>query len=153
MHTTTEAWDYQGNWLNQFPQNTRGTIMNLFCYAVRDNCETESEVLQRVEYQALRHRGRNSYSHLTDEWLNKLIDALLQEEAGDLAAHILWRERLPQADRERLKSQASKPHIASYMSQQAPTEKQLKYLRSLGCKETPTSKQEASEWIDARVSR
>lgn len=149
---TIETWDYQGEWLNQFPQNTRSTIMNLFCYAVRDGCETDMEVLQRVEYQALRRRGRNNSSYLTDEWIGRLVEALLQEEAGDLANHILWRERLPQADRERLKAEAGKSHIAAYMSQQPPTEKQLKYLRSLGCKETPKSKQEASEWIDARVS-
>jgi hypothetical protein len=153
MNTHTDNWDYQGDWLNYFPRNTHSTIINLFCYAVREGCETEMEVLQNVEYQARRRRGRNNSSCLTDEWIDKLVIQLLDEEAGNLAAHILWRERLPQDERAKLKAKAGSVHVAAYMAQHPPTEKQLSYLRRLGCKETPKSRQEASEWIDARVGK
>ncbi len=153
MSTLTKTWDYQGEWMNRFPQNTRSTIMNLFCYAVRDGHSSPLAVLQQVEYQALRRKGRYSDSCLTDEWLDELVAALEGDEARAVAEHVIWREGLPPEEKARLKAQSGKAYIAAYMADQPPTEKQLHYLRSLGCREAPQSKKEASEWIDQWLNK
>jgi hypothetical protein len=148
-----ETWDYQGEWLNQFPQNTRSTIMNLFCYAVRDGHDRALLVIQHVEYQLLRRKGPRNDSCLTNEWIDKVIAALVQDEAKEVAEHVLWRERLPDETKKRLKASKGVSFMFAKMEQEEPSEPQLKYLVALGCSDKPKTKKEASDLIEIWIAK
>jgi len=142
------SWNYDGKFLTRYPQNTQSTISNLFCHAVRDGMKTVFQVLGEVEYQARRRKGKHNQSYLTDEWLDVLIEHLSDEEAEDFAAFIIERENLTLDEKTKLKEQSGVQYQQQYMAEQPPTDKQLKYLKSLGCETVPETKLEASQLID-----
>lgn len=146
-----EKWDYDGQFLSWYPRAAQSTVANWFCYAVRDGATMVHQILQQVEYQAIRRKGRASEA-VTEEVLDQLIDDLNSDEARDFAAFILWRESLPVEEKTRLKAESGKQHVNNYMAQEAATGKQLSYLKSLGCKTVPQSKLEASQLIEQHLS-
>lgn len=152
MNTHSEKWDYDGVFLTWYPRAAQGTVANWFCYAVRDGATLRHQVLQQVEYQAMRRRGRATEA-MTEEVLAQLIGDLCSEEAEDFAAFILWRESLSAEEKERLKSAGGASHRDNYMAQEPATEKQKKYLKSLGCPTVPQSKLEASRLIEEHLSK
>lgn len=142
------SWEYDGKFLTDYPPNGRGAITNWFCFAVRDGAKTPREVLTQVEYKVrLRMPEYGDYS-LSNDDLERLLEHLLDPEAEDFAAFIIEREALPNDVRERLKAASGATYQQAYMAAQPPTEKQLSYLRSLGCQEVPTTKLQASQFID-----
>lgn len=40
MTTRFDSWEFKGEFLNKYPRYAQSTIMNLFCYAVRDGFTT-----------------------------------------------------------------------------------------------------------------
>lgn len=144
----TRQWEYDGQYLVQFPKLAHGTIANYFCYAVRDGFTGVGGVLSNVEFQARRRIGRVEGCAVNDEVLETLIASLGSEDAEDFALFILWREQLPPDERTRLKEVSGTTYRNGYMAQQPATEKQIKYLRALGCQAVPQSKLEASQLIE-----
>jgi hypothetical protein len=84
-----------------------------------------------------------------------LVDALREhpEQALDFAQWCIAWERLPAAERQRVKSERAAAHRAAWMAQQEPTAKQLSYLKALGHRGEVTSRQHASQLIDGLLQR
>lgn len=143
------SWNYEGKFLQDYPKAGQGTITNWFCYAVRDGAKTPREVLSQVEYTVQRKMPVSDDYSLSNDDLATLLEHLTDPEAEDFAAFIIEREALPVDVREKLKAASGATYQQAYMAGQPPTEKQINYLKKLGCKETPTSKAHASQLIDA----
>lgn len=141
-------WDYEGSFLQNFDANYTGAIGNIFCQAVRSGAEDVQEVLEYVRRDA-RHKLRSDYgSDSRNQNYQMLLHCLEDAEAYEFAEHILWRENLPADESRRLKEESRREGLNNFMSHQEPTEKQLSYLHSLGCREMPKSKLEASNLIN-----
>lgn len=140
-------WDYEGKFLDPIPANYRGAVGNKFCDVIRGGLSSPTSIVTAVkrEYQA----------HSTNGTAKAVLasGALDSPLALEFAAFLAHRESLPWEEKQKLKEQRDvKPFIREHMKGQPPTDKQLAYLRSLGCKETPQSKAEASELIDRYVN-
>lgn len=133
-------WDAPNNYVMQFNPNFRGIIGHLFCNAVRHGCDDVQSILDWVEQDCMT-RENPVY--------RDVINTLYDGEAWDFAQHMLDRESLPREEQIRLKneSKASNQFVKARMADDVPTDKQLAYLKVLGCKTVPTSKLEASDLI------
>jgi hypothetical protein len=144
-----DSWDYEGQFLEQFPANYRGAVGNEFCKVIRDGAETPKEVLTAV----CAKQTRRGPCELSEMILQKGV--LASEGAYELAEFLLEREALPAEEKYRLKEAAQKANALTYgkakMSAEKPTSRQLSYLESLRCPEIPTTKLRASELIDKYI--
>lgn len=141
-------WDYEGEYLKQFPRLAQGTVANYFCYAVRDGFKQVEAILSDVEYRAQRHKGRSPDNAVNDDVLNLVIASLENDEARRFAEFILWRESLSLAEKTKLKADSNTVYRNEYLSHQPATDKQKAYLCSLGCTVEPESKTHASQLIE-----
>lgn len=151
-------WDYDGAFLEQFPQNYRGVVVNVFCEAVRDGYRTLDGLVQEARARA------SAKVDCPAPWereesldaMTILKRALGDGEGRDLAAHVLWRESLPYAERQRLKKESKRENGVEYakwrMAKLDPTDKQLLYLKRLGCNTVPKTRLEAHDLIDQYVN-
>lgn len=150
-------WEYKGNFLEQFEAARRSYITNIFCYAYRGGNWIEqpkaapakdlTEMLERIRNYC---DARLAEPHITHN--RGILEALLllvgDPEAKEFARHIAKREQLSQADKDRLKTEAQKQFVSKAMQIKPPSEKQVAYLKKLGCSTVPASMQEASELIE-----
>lgn len=134
-----KKWNFSGNFLAEFDTNYAGAIGNIFCQAVRAGAEDADEVLDYVAKHSANRTAQSVY-----RLLNNSLESI---EAREFAEHILWRENLPREVSEKLKNEAKRENLNNLMNVQPPTEKQLSYLKALGCKIEPGSKLEASNLI------
>lgn len=144
-----KQWDYSGSFLEQFEPLARSTVANWFCQSVRnENCWDEEELLLLIQKRC-RETGRYSRvgNALDDDGVALLESVLDTLEAFNFAEFIIWREALPEDEREKLKAKKGQVQLYQAMSDQPPTEKQLAYLRVLRCPVIPETKLEASELI------
>lgn len=134
-------WDAPNDYVMQFTPNFRGIIGHLFCQAAREGCEDVQSILDWVEADCMRREA---------PVYRDVVNTLHTGEAWDFAQHMLDREALPRDEQIKLKnaSKANSDFVKTKMANDEPTEKQLKYLKGLGCKDVPTSKLEASELIN-----
>jgi hypothetical protein len=130
-------WDFNGDYLQQFPKNFTGTIGDRFCRAVRDGCDNPESVLKWI-VRDLRHNDNPVWQAVCASC--KKVDV----GAWDFAQHILDRESLSQEEKQELKA-ASKASFG--WKTEPPTEKQLSYLQALKCPVVPKTKSEASDLI------
>lgn len=128
-------WDYEGEYLKQFPNNFKGTIGDRFCRAVRHGCEDARSVLEWV--------GNDLAGNTNPVW-QAVADSCGQTEAWEFAQHILDRESLSREEKQALKKASKSTTI---WHDGPPSEKQLRYLQVLGCPIVPESKKEASDLI------
>lgn len=156
------TWEYEGEFLNQFPKDYRGAIGHMFCQRIREGARTPQEVIRNL--RMLFQDGHTHWGRLSPAALALIrSNALRTAMAEEFAAFLIERESLPHEERQKLKRDFQIRNGADFarqaMAEQPPTEKQLKYLKALGCKETPRSKLEASDLItrykngDAQESR
>lgn len=131
-------WDYEGEYLKQFDSNYLGAIGNMFCQAVRRGCDDVDSILDYVRRDCL-DRDAPVYG--------RVLHSLGSLDSRHFADHILWREYLPADEAKRLKEESRRESAAKFKTFSEPTEKQLKYLKSLGCDVVPSSMAEASELI------
>jgi hypothetical protein len=134
--------------LDQFPQERRSVIANQFFTAVREGSITVDEVLRSVKGDAIR---RMMFPENRERWntQRQLVALLGTEAAREYVRQVLEREALPPEEKLRLKAERQERFRRDYLRAQTPTEKQLSYLKSLGCKTVPTDRQHASELIEA----
>src|SRR5688572_21206493 len=74
----------------------------------------------------------------------QLLALIENGEAAAFAQQVIERERLPAEEKMRIKKERVEHHRREYMKAQPPTEPQLSFLRSLGCKTTPANRFQAS---------
>lgn len=141
------AFAYSGPYLEQFPKNTRSLIVNMFCFAVRNGARTVDQVLDAVDASAW---GRIVSPYATPERADiqrRVIESLNYDEARAFARFILQRERLTPDEKERRRAVERRVHARQWMEQQPPTERQIAFLKSLGCERQPKNRLEAGELI------
>lgn len=150
-----ESYEYQGKFLDPVPVKNRSMIVNLFCHAARAGCQTAETVLLHVYNTTLRRlRSHEQFASSSQreqiEPIKTLVDLIDNERdlAIEFAEFILKRERLSQVEKDRLKASRSKAYQREYMKGMPPTEKQLAYLKGLGCQTVPSNRAEASELIE-----
>lgn len=152
-------WDYEGEFLNQFLPNMRGTVANWFCYAVRGakgflKADTPEGICVSVHREIERKlRWNDIYSEDQEATYLKGINAVQTNEAVRFAAFILERENLSPEERNKLRDGLGAEHAKERMSQEPPTQKQLDYLQALKCSIVPVSKLEASDLIGQYVKK
>lgn len=129
-------WDYEGDYLEQFDRNYRGAIGNVFCLGVR--LEPENP-LKYVHDYCVDHDHMPIYQ--------QVMDTLTTDGAKDFLAFVERREALPPDVKYQLKIEGKEKGLRTRMAGDAPSEKQLGYLRSLGCRTVPATKLEASDLI------
>ncbi len=127
--------------LEHFKANNRGPVMNLFLFAARNGCRTPEEILLYVQERAGEYAG-GQYSVLPQ------LVRENPEQALALARYALTWETLPDNVKTGIKDARAKEYRAEYMKKQPPTEKQLKYLRSLGYGEEVLNRWEAAQLIE-----
>lgn len=121
-----------------FPAQRRSAIANRFCYAVRAGCDNPFTIVTQALCESRRHRDNETVA---------IIRANL-DAAYEFAAYILERERLPRERRKQIKEQSAALYREEYLKRQGATERQIDYLRALGCKEEVRSKWEAMQLIE-----
>jgi hypothetical protein len=132
--------------LSHFPPERRGYAGNLLLFPVRRGCTDPHQVVGYA-LESAHHRPWNEACLRLLELQEEDPEALL---AG--ARWALWWESLPLLERQRIKAERSETAIERWMAEQPPTEKQLRYLASLGYPgPTPANRLEASRLIDELV--
>lgn len=142
------------DYLAQWPVSKRSLIMNQFLRVIREDGADAPDRLLRWLTTAVHKRLASPYITAEDrEVQQRLLDSLTTENAWAMAQYCLQWESLTTDEKDAIR----KPNIFEYanraMAAQPPTDKQLKYLKALGCEEIPKTKAEASEWIDALVKK
>jgi hypothetical protein len=141
------------NFLAQWPQNKRATIMNQFLRTIREGANAPDQVLRWVDTDA-RKRLESPYCNEAErEAQELLLIEVTSDDGWRMAEYCLWWESLSRDEKTKIKIARGKDYAKQWMATQPPTPAQLKYLKALGCDDLPTTKAQASEWIDAKVSR
>lgn len=149
-----KKWEYEGSFLENFQPHLKGAIGNLFCDTYRRGYYTQPDQLCDAVEEAAALKLRQGYwTGESADALEILLQVIYSLDAQAFAEHIIWRESLPDDERRRLKQEAKAEGAKVWMREQPPTEKQLSYLKSLGCEKTPESKLEASELISELVKK
>lgn len=135
------------SFLESFPAERRSLIANQFHGAVREGASTVGDVIRGVKGDAIR---RMMFPANRERWntQRQLISLLESEEARVYAQEVLDRESLPPEEKQRIKADRSDQYRREYLRAQSPTERQLCFLKSLGCEVMPANRLEASELID-----
>lgn len=141
----------QSFFLDYFPLARRSVIANRFFAAAREGAETVDAVLRQVKAGAILRMVVARREQWSEE--HKLLSVLETEEARVYVQEVLDRESLPQEEKWRAKQERHEHYRRKYLRAQSPTEKQLCFLKSLGCQTTPANRWEASEMIDGHVNR
>ncbi len=136
--------------LDRFPPARRSAIANRFFKAVREGGATTIDlVIQQVKADAI---SRMLFADRQSWNLEREFLTLLEgEEVRVYAQEVLDREVLPPEARLQLKAERSEQYRREYLRAQPTTERQLRFLRSLGSTTLPASRWEASEMIDGHL--
>jgi len=140
----------------------RGPLANIFYqqyrhgappYGYASDAPWTPEVLRRAVMHEITERLRRAYRQDVQaeyekygEWAYRLgrdVPATL-----DFCAYVIWRERLPVEQRQRLKQERTTEHARAWMDEQPVTASQLSYLKSLGYDGPVDSRAHASSLID-----
>lgn len=158
-------WNYDGDFLRQFPSTHTGAVANVFCECFRDGNRDVVSLLVAVKRWAVAHdaeggrftkeyQASESYANGAKAY-RRLVSAVETEEAERFAAFIIWRESLSREEKRRLKEEAEAENRETYirvaMSEKPPTEKQLAYLKRLNVSTVPRTRLEASELIEVAL--
>jgi hypothetical protein len=158
-------WNYDGNFLRQFPSTHTGAVANVFCECFREGNRDVVRLLAAVRQWAIsrlledgryteEYQASQSYTNGAKAYrlLASVVDT---EEAERFANFIIWRESLSREEKWRLKEEAETENRETYirvaMSEKPPTEKQLAYLKRLNVSTVPQTRLEASELIEVAL--
>lgn len=138
--------------LEQLADAQRGAFTNLALRFIRGGLEDPVRIGDAMFREFDRHRDRAAEQGDMGALIIAEHGADLVVAEGDaveaLIAWLLDYERLPRAERERLKAARGERHRRQWLDQQPASEKQIAYCRSLGYAGTIESKAHASEIID-----
>ena len=134
--------------LSYFPPEQRSAANNFLLQAVRAGCNEPNQV---VGYALETARCRY---HLEAAQTLLLLSNLDPEALLAGARWALWWESLSPEEKRRFREERAEEAIARWMEENPPTEKQLRYLTSLGYRgPEPANRLEASRLIDELVGR
>ena len=132
--------------LSHFPLEQRSTANNFLLQAVRAGCNEPNQVVGYALETAYRRR------HLEAAQTLLLLSHLDPEALLAGARWALWWESLSPEEKRRFREGRAEEAIARWMEENPPTEKQLRYLASLGYRgPAPANRLEASRLIDELV--
>jgi hypothetical protein len=143
------------SWLAQWPTTRRSTVANLFYIAIRRGATSPPAIVEQVAddiYQRLMWTSDPDKRH----WWGQVLTTLHDDPRGaqGYAAEVLAREQLPAAEHAAQKREQAKGFVLAAMKGKPVTEKQLRFLRSLGhAGPLPSDRAEASELIDGLMRR
>ncbi len=132
--------------LIHFSIKSRSAIANRFFKSVREGATTPEEVLRAVKADTIARMLFASREVWNDE--RRLLSLLEGKEVRLYIKEVLDRESLPTEEKQRLKAVRSDQYRQEYLRAQKPTERQLRYLKYLGCPTIPSDRLEASELIE-----
>jgi len=133
-------------YLSYFPHNQRATANNFLLQAVRAGCNAPHQVVGYALETACRRY------HLEAAQTLFLLSDLDPEALLAGARWALWWESLSPEEKRRFREGRAEEAIARWMEENPPTEKQLRYLASLGYRgPAPANRLEASRLIDELV--
>ncbi len=135
--------DERKRFLIYFEPAKRSTIANTFLDPIRDQIRkgiTDPDLVITEIYEKARRNSDKKY--ISDTIFNYLHDAFRYVD------FLFEWEKLSEHEKAYYKSQQARKAIKLHMAQEAPTEKQINYLKFLGYKgKPPASKAEASDLI------
>lgn len=138
--------DTRRKFLEYFPNNKRATVANEFLKPIRKDAPIDAiQIVRAVENNC------NPAGKRYDTGKNYICEAIRQffSEALEYAKYCFDWEQLSYEEKDKIKRERGKTAILEHMEKEAPTEKQIKYLRSLGYVGAgPQSKGEACKLID-----
>ena len=138
--------------LERFEPRQRSYIANLFLHQVRRGVTDPQRVYSGVRFDVSRqaNRARLYGRILTVDRNGAILNALdeYRDEAIDYAKWAIEWDNLPDDEKQSIKRERSEVFIRERMAEQPPTDKQIKYLRSLGWQGEIESKLFASQKID-----
>ena len=144
--------DDRKRFLEYFELRERSLVSNLILYQIRDGVSDATQVLRGVRTglhkQTARYRQYNQQNFVRRN--QKILNTLSvhPDDALALVEWAFWWERLSPEEKQAIRQEASETYRRQHMDSQPPTERQIKYLRSLGWPGEIESKLDASEKID-----
>lgn len=136
------------DFLAKWPQNKRATIMNQFLGAIRHGETTFDGMMEWLVADGVR-RLRSPYADAaTVEAQRLLISIQADPDTQAMCEYCLWWESLSSDEKHRIRLERGGDYAKQVMATQPPSDKQLEYLKGLGCFDVPKSKAEASDWIE-----
>lgn len=137
-------WEYTGKFWDSIKPEMRGAVGNEFCLAIREGAVTPNAVIDAIR---TKHKERKLEYGETTKTGELLLSGgvLASTHALDFAAFLIEREALSFEEQRRLKTEWE---ATASVRANAPTEKQLAFLRVLACPDIPKTKAEASELIE-----
>lgn len=144
----TEARD---TFLAHFSETKRGTVANWFLLPIRDGHIDPQVAVAHVIGQLTRRRDAawtSEHARAEADFTIATIQTF-RAEALAFAAYYIAYERLPAAERAALKERERAQHRDAWMAGNAPSDRQIAYLRRLGYTgPAPTTMRAASDAID-----
>ncbi len=137
--------------LDHFDLARRSLIANQFHSAVREGASDVDAVIRSVKADALRRTLIESDAERVATQ-KQVLELLAGEEVRRYAQEVLDRESLPAEVKQKLKADRSEQYRHEYMKAQKPTERQIRFLKSLGCPVLPENRFEASQMIDGHIN-
>lgn len=134
------------SFLEAFPVARRSLIANQFHCAVRGGATTVDAVIREVKRDAISRMTFAGGERWTTQ--RELLRLLETDTAGAFAKTVIAHEALPPEEKLQLQAQRSEAYRREYLKAKPPTQKQLEFLKTLGCFTTPSSRLHASELIE-----
>ena len=132
------------HFLELFPPKDRSLVANRFLQIIRSGESDPIAVVWGVHNRITKspYIIKRNEKILVKEILNNF------NLATEYAEHLIEWENLPYEKREAIKNERSKKYKLLHMTKLPPTEKQIRYLRSMGFTGPVFDRAEASEKID-----
>lgn len=149
-------------YLDTIPEHRRSFIANIFLHAIRggwypypsEKCgptASATQVQGRLHIDLARRIRDQHIEADRRELLEAVLDDLYEPLTERYICYCIEYERLSLDEKAMLKSKRRVGAMFEGMRERPPSEKQLDYLRSLGCTEIPRDMAHASELIDAAL--
>jgi hypothetical protein len=143
--------------LGRLPAGQRGPIMNAFLAPIRTG-ETDPHKIVQIALARLKNQLQRRASWRPADAHEALRQAIMTiishpSETLMLAEEAIAYERLPQAEKDRLKAQRGERYRQEHMATLPPTRRQIAYLHALGHQGPVKSRLQASQLIDALLAK
>lgn len=143
------SWNYEGEFLKRFAGTSHNMVTQLFLRAIRSGETKPFDVIAYVGNVCFNaYQNNEEWDSFPSSEIRILLESLDCSEIKEFACFLIEREALPASEKVKLKSRRNLQIVSNAMASEPPTEKQMKYLKSLRCETVPTTKLEASQLID-----
>ena len=129
----------------------RSTVTNLFLQQARQGLEDPTDVVAGV-LSTLAARIAAPWASDLSRGRESLTLGIVEQHPAESEGFARWAISYAELSREEVqhhKREAREQHVNAWLENQAPTERQVAYLRSMGCSSEVASKLEASRLIES----